>query len=282
MNDLSDLFDVVGTPPPPEPLDDFFTVIGMSPATRAAVSKNLEPADPDALAERIAIAGEGVTAAPTMEPVNATERALGDLAGSSVEGTDAASVLADLSTEPPDPLAWLDDEPIFTPTQLQDMHDTVQALENEFKESYIAYSAAEAKYKALLEDFNKANAELIETKKAEQKVAEGLEGRLKTAAEAYAMATKEHKFDEYVQCKRVADTITIADSAAAQTWAKDNYAAAINEVLNNDLMMGYLEGLHKNKQPLPAFAKLTVGKLRAEVSKKFVKTTVQENENDNS
>lgn len=215
-------------------------------------------AEVDELLERSAILREDVEGKTEPLPVDPADRALGDFLGES----EASLTLDDILASSPEA------ETTFTDTELQQMHDNVQVLENSYMDKYRAFKSAEAAVTRLQESFNTTHADLINLCKVEKQAASDLELRLKEAAEIYAKASGEKKFDSYVQCKAYSEVL-VTDRAAATTWAETAYPAALNKTLNDKIVTEYLKELVANEETLPDWATLEQG-LRAEVSKKFV------------
>lgn len=220
-------------------------------------------AEVDELLERASILREDIEGSADPQPTDPLMRALGDLTGDTA--SEAVPSLEDALLTPST------DPPLYTEAQLQELHDTVQVLENNFIDRYQTFKTAEADMIRRQEAFNAENAELIALRDTAKKAATDLEGRLKDAAVIYAKASGEKKFDSYVYCKNFLE-VAVVDRAAATTWAEVGYPAALNTVLDDKLIEQYLKNLVANKETLPEWATSKEG-LRAEVSKKFVGAT---------
>jgi hypothetical protein len=149
--------------------------------------------------------------------------------------------------------------------------DQLRQTEEEYIQKFNAETAVEAVYKARLQDFNNQNAELLNTKKEAAKSRLEAEERLQNLLVAFAKATGEKKFDEYLSVKEF--TEYDIDEAAATTWAETNYPAAINKITNFKLLTDYLKTA---KQNFGWAIRRTVYKPM--ISKKFVQTAVPSQE----
>lgn len=224
------------------------------PATQPVAKTELE-IDVDALLERSAIEREDIEfMGPDVPAVDPIVRSTADLIGTSVE------VLADLDRPVVDVIADI----LTAPPTADELRTGIATFWREYQSHYKAFTEAEAELKAKQEIFNVENETLINRKKEEKAVSDGLEARLKEMLEAYTTLTGEKVFNEYLATKEF-ENIEY-DEAAATTWARTEYPAALNEVLNRALVGSYLKELPIDKRPSWA---TFVKEPRGQVSKKF-------------
>lgn len=134
------------------------------------------------------------------------------------------------------------------------------------EQRFIQYTQAanevEARYKQKLNDFNIGNAELLAEKKISQERAGKAEEAMSGLLVAWSTITGDNKYDEYLATVRSVEYDI--DMAAATEWARENYKAAINEVVNEKMIIDYVK---KSDKPL-AFVKATPV-IKPRISRKF-------------
>ncbi|MEQ1762857.1 MAG: hypothetical protein ABL984_06925 [Pyrinomonadaceae bacterium] len=146
-----------------------------------------------------------------------------------------------------------DTEEPWTP----EMEAVLREKINVIGERYIAAKRSanefEAQYKKLQQEFENSNAELVKNKKESAVQVATVLTELTPLLKEFRLRTDEAKFNEYFSTGR-GDVFSIADKAAATAWAKETNPAWLNEVLNEDLVLGHIKNLAKNKMPLPEWA----------------------------
>jgi hypothetical protein len=109
----------------------------------------------------------------------------------------------------------------------------------------------EAELKRKQNDFNTANAVLIDNKKLASSAMLAAETDLKAALVAWGKLSSDKKFDEYLSVMET--SIYEIDEAEATTWAQQNYPAALNTILNQKLLIDYI----KTTKKFLSFVKVT-------------------------
>lgn len=276
MNDvdlLDDIFGPTAAPAPvatatatapapaPAPVKDIEAemdeIFGPSPEARAAAAsvpatiEQRREQDVDALLERAAIVREDIEdkGPEPLPPVAPEVRATADLLG----------ITADAAAELPVPLA----DAVATP-DLEQVRRSILELKPKMVEHYWAYSAQEALLKDKKNEFNETHADIITIAKTEKKNFEEYEGKIKQLLEIHFELTGEKMFDEHLAVKEF--ELIEYDAAEATTWARVHYPAALNEILNDDLVRSYIKDCPDDKRPSWATVKKEP---RGQVSKKF-------------
>jgi hypothetical protein len=145
--------------------------------------------------------------------------------------------------------------------ELLRLAQNVTRIEGEYFNKLRTFNDLEAELKRLMNDFDLANAELINNKKAASAAKLQAENDLKQALCEWGSRSAEKTFDQYLS---VMETSSYEiDEAEATTWAQTNYPAALNTVLNQKLIIDYIK---KSKKFL-SFVKVTK-QVAAKISRK--------------
>jgi hypothetical protein len=145
--------------------------------------------------------------------------------------------------------------------ELRRLAQNVTKIEGEYFNRLRTFNDLEAELKRLMNDFDLANAELIDNKKAASAAKLQAENDLKQALCEWGALSADKTFDQYLSVMETSNYEI--DEAEATTWAQTNYPAALNTVLNQKLIIDYIK---KSKKFL-SFVKVTK-QVAAKISRK--------------